>query len=277
MELTVETNRHTHWDRVESRVKFSEHVLRTKKLNSRPGTEKSDLRPKLVRITFTDVDATDSSSEDGRGEEIVRRVRKYVQEIGIDAPAMKKKKKKKKKRKMQLTNGDESRRKSFRGVRRRPWGRWAAEIRDPIRQKRLWLGTFDTPQEAATVYDNAAVRLKGPDAITNFPVSSRTETAVVQGVSSSPKTMMSLDSLECTASPTSVLRYGSPITPFDSEIFYYGPYGDVDAFGFDIESPIPVAEIKFARNWFGKEELGEFEIDDDDNDDFVLQSSLVRL
>ncbi|XP_076938432.1 ethylene-responsive transcription factor WIN1-like [Bidens hawaiensis] len=60
--------------------------------------------------------------------------------------------------------------KKFRGVRQRHWGSWVSEIRHPLLKRRVWLGTFETAEEAAKAYDEAAILMSGHNAKTNFPI-----------------------------------------------------------------------------------------------------------
>lgn len=73
------------------------------------------------------------------------------------------------KRRMKGKGGPENAECTFTGVRQRTWGKWVAEIREPNRGARLWLGTFNTSTEAALAYDDAATKFYGTSAKLNIP------------------------------------------------------------------------------------------------------------
>ncbi|PIN20819.1 hypothetical protein CDL12_06486 [Handroanthus impetiginosus] len=235
-------------------VKFTEHVVTTNKLiyPRRKSSSAANIRRKVVRIVLTDADATDSSGDESDGAGFyVHRVRRHVEEIkfrDLSAQVAGQDGRHNKKKDWNRPVNDVSGRKKFRGVRQRPWGRWAAEIRDPTQGKRVWLGTYDTPEEAATVYDRAAVRLKGSAAVINFPeVTPVTESATESDAVSSGN--------DVALSPTSVLGH-EELTPFS------GIGGD---FGFDVDWPLSLPDIGMSGNYYG-EEFGEFDFDDFIND-----------
>ncbi|CAN4108372.1 unnamed protein product [Withania somnifera] len=181
-------------------------VHKTVTSTSKHDHNKLSTMPRVVRICYTDCDATDSSDDDDDDEKETHRVKKYVTEIRFEKRVdVKKSLNSSNKKKKVMVLKKEENVKKYRGVRQRPWGKWAAEIRDPVKKTRIWLGTYETAEEAAMVYDQAAIDIRGPDALTNFTKPPLKKESGITSLSDYDSTGES----ENLSSPTSVLRHKS--------------------------------------------------------------------
>ncbi|CAL9771042.1 unnamed protein product, partial [Musa acuminata subsp. burmannicoides] len=176
----------------------------------------SRLLARRIRVVFDDPDATESSDDEGMNYSC--RKKRAIHEFSVlptfplsflqaSSEESSGRKPKNSRRPKVITLGSVNSTSGtspvkFKGVRQRPWGKWAAEIRDPIRGVRIWLGTYDTAEAAAAAYAAAALRFQSEKKILAADVSSNSTTTSTSSCAS-----MHSDAVAVAAppSPSSVL------------------------------------------------------------------------
>ncbi|XP_040364465.1 ethylene-responsive transcription factor WIN1-like [Rosa chinensis] len=157
--------------------------------------------PKIVLISVTDKDAIDTSRDEEEQDQQQQLTKRVINEVRIEEESEAIRVFLAKNQKQKPKPLPEEKRK-FRGVRQRPWGKWAAEIRDPVRKSRVWLETFQMAEEAAMVYDRATIQLRGHNALTN--IIAPPSKILIPDHDSSSNESSSINNLSCSNASSSI-------------------------------------------------------------------------